>query len=141
AYLDAARLVAYDLPPGWQMVLDERKAISAPEATGDPRFFRSERLPLQVLDDEGRDVTQAVSAADGVAATPGKLDARFIGLSSEHSLLLRFDRALDEEPGEPLLVADGWIEYPYAQTLFAAWQAGAEYRAPTVDALGGDGAW
>ena len=40
-----------------------------------------------------------------------------------------------------MLVADGWIEYPYAQTLFAAWQAGAEYLAPTVEALGADGEW
>jgi len=36
---------------------------------------------------------------------------------------------------------DGWIEYPYAQTLFAAWQAGAAYRAPTIDARGADGRW
>ena len=35
-----------------------------------------------------------------------------------------------------MLVADGWIEYPYAQTLFAAWQAGAAYLAPTVEARG-----
>ena len=40
AYVDSVRLVAYDLPPGWSMVLDERKAISAPEATG-----RSALLP------------------------------------------------------------------------------------------------
>jgi len=40
-----------------------------------------------------------------------------------------------------MLVADGWIEYPYAQTLFATWQAGAAYRAPTIEARGGDGRW
>src|SRR5262249_51652334 len=40
AYIDSARLVGYDLPPGWQMVLDERKAISPPEASGEPRFYR-----------------------------------------------------------------------------------------------------
>ncbi|MCI0582647.1 MAG: CRTAC1 family protein, partial [Chloroflexi bacterium] len=32
-YLDSARLVAYDLPPGWQMVLDERMGISDPQPT------------------------------------------------------------------------------------------------------------
>jgi hypothetical protein len=40
-----------------------------------------------------------------------------------------------------MLVADGWIEYPYAQTMFAAWQAGAAYVAPTVEARGADGSW
>jgi len=54
---------------------------------------------------------------------------------------LEFDRSLDGERGDALLVADGWIEYPYAQTLFAAWQAAADYRAPTIEARGADGRW
>ena len=141
AYIDQVRLVAYDLPPGWSMVLDERKAISPPEATGDPRFYREERLPSQAVDEEGRDVTRAVSAADGEAAPPGRIDPRFIGRTDDHFLTLRFDRALDGPAGEPMLVADGWIEYPYAQTLFAAWQAGAAYLAPTIEARGADGQW
>ena len=141
AYIDSARLVAYDLPPGWQMVLDERKAISAPEATGGPRFYRDERLPIRATVDEGADVTRAVTLADGLAAPPGRVDPRFIGLTDNHVLTLQFDRALDSGDGDAMLVADGWIEYPYAQTLFAAWQAGAEYRAPTVEARGADGEW
>src|SRR5262249_29763266 len=60
AYIDSARLVAYDLPPGWQLVLDERKAVSTPEATGAPRFFREERRPFQAIDDDGRDLTAAI---------------------------------------------------------------------------------
>ena len=36
---------------------------------------------------------------------------------------------------------DGWVEYPYAQTVFAAWQAGAPYPAPTLEARDGDGRW
>jgi hypothetical protein len=141
AYIDAARLVAYDLPPGWQMVLDERKAVSAPEATGEPRFFRDERVPVRVTDDGGRDVTRAVIEVDHVAASPGRLDPRYIGRTEEHGLTLRFDRALDDVQGDAMLVADGWIEYPYAQTLFAAWQAGAAYRAPTIEARGADQQW
>jgi hypothetical protein len=141
AYVDSVRLVAYDLPPGWSMVLDERKAISAPEATGDPRFYRDELLPVQAVDESGEDVTRAVTAADEVAAPPGRVDPRFIGRTDNHLVTLRFDRALDGPRGAAMLVADGWIEYPYAQTLFAAWQAGAEYLAPTVEALGADGQW
>lgn len=40
-----------------------------------------------------------------------------------------------------MLVADGWIEFPYSQTAFAAWQAGATYDAPTIEARGSDGHW
>jgi Tfp pilus assembly protein PilF len=141
AYVDSVRLVAYDLPPGWSMVLDERKAISAPEATGDPRFYREELLPVQAVADAGEDETSAVIAADEVAAPPGRIDPRFIGRTAEHVVTLRFARALDSARGAPMLVADGWIEYPYAQTLFAAWQAGAAYLAPTVEARGTDGQW
>ena len=43
--------------------------------------------------------------------------------------------------GEPLLVADGWIEYPYSQTSFAAWQAGADFNAPTLEARAAGGPW
>ena len=141
AYLDSARLLAYDLPPGWQLVLDERKAISAPEATGQPRFYRDERLPVRAIADGSEDVTRALAAVDGVAAPPGRVDPRYIGLTADHELTLGFDRPLDEGDGDPTLVGDGWIEYPYAQTLFAAWQAHAEYRAPTIEARGADGHW
>jgi hypothetical protein len=141
AYIDSVRLVAYDVPPDWSMVLDERKAVSPPEATGDPRFYRNELLPIQAVDGEGDDVTRLVSAADGVPAPPGRIDPRFIGRTDDHLLMLRFDQPLDRPRGAPMLVADGWIEYPYAQTLFAAWQAGAAYRAPTIEARGGDGRW
>jgi hypothetical protein len=40
-----------------------------------------------------------------------------------------------------MLIANGWIEYPYSQTMFAAWQAGAAYHAPSLDARDADGKW
>jgi len=40
-----------------------------------------------------------------------------------------------------MLIADGWIEYPYAQTMFGAWQAAAAYVAPSIDARDGEGRW
>ena len=54
-------------------------------------------------------------------------------------LTLEFDTALDS--GRPVLVIDGWVEYPYSQTMFAAWQARADWRAPTLEARGDDGRW
>lgn len=142
AYLDTVRLVAYDLPPGWSMVLDERMGIQAPPPTGQPRYYRHEVLPRRVVDERGEDVTDALSQADGRAAPVGELDGRFIGrLEGEHVLELAFDAALDTAAGEPLLVIDGWVEYPYSQTQFAAWQAGAPYQAPSLEARDAAGRW
>jgi hypothetical protein len=82
-----------------------------------------------------------VRTADLKAAPVGPLDHRFLGRTLGSVLTLEFGVPLETGPGAPLLVADGWIEYPYAQTLFAAWQEGAAYEAPTLEARGKDGAW
>jgi len=142
AYVDSVKLIAYDLPPGWDVVLDERMQIGAPKVTGRPFFFRREAPPDKVTNDRGEDVTDRVRTADRHAADPGPRDRRFIGrLVGAHALTLEFGVDLDAFNGAPVLVADGWIEYPYSQTMFAAWQAHADYRAPTLEAKGADGRW
>jgi hypothetical protein len=141
AYLDSAALVAYDLPPGWQMVLDERKAVTGPAPTSRPLFYREERVPARATSHLGEDVTEAVREDDLVAAGPDRIHPRFIGLAGEHFVEFEFDEPLEHGPGRPVLMADGWIEYPYAQTVFAAWQAGAAYEAPTLEARDGRGRW
>ena len=57
------------------------------------------------------------------------------------SSLCTFAEPLDELGDELVLVADGWVEYPYSSTMFAAWQAGAGLRAPTLSARRTDGSW
>jgi Tfp pilus assembly protein PilF len=141
-YLDAARMVAYDLPPGWSMTLDERMAIAGPDLTGEPVFFRRQWQPIEAWNDRGEDVTESIARADLIAAPVGSLDDRFIGLlAGEHLLTLRFDKPLDRLGDQLVLIADGWVEYPYSQTNFAAWQAGRSYDAPTLEARGADGSW
>jgi tetratricopeptide (TPR) repeat protein len=140
-YLDSAALVTYDLPPGWRMTLDERAAVNGPEPTGEPRFYRDEMLPERAINDRGEDVTETIRVADLRAAPPGRPDPRFIGRNEEHSITLTFPRAIDSHGGAPLLLANGWIEYPYSQTMFAAWQAGAEYHAPSLEARDANGDW
>ena len=136
AYLDAARLAVYDLPTGWQMVLDERMGILGPEPSGEARFYQYEQMPVSAVNDRGEQVLDIVITADGKAAPAGNLDKRFIGrLQNEHILTLNFAQTLDQHEGIPMLVIDGWVEYPYSQTLFAAWQAGATYEAPTLEAF------
>jgi hypothetical protein len=140
-YLDRASVVAYDLPPGWRMALDERKAIRGAAPTGTPLFYRDERLPVEALTDAGENVTARLAAADRSAVGPAHVDPTFIGLARPFSVTVAFDRPIDRGPGRPVLLIDGWIEYPYAQTVFAAWQAGAVYDPPTLEARGSDGRW
>ncbi len=141
AYIDAVRLAVYDVPAGWQVVLDERMGISPPEPTGAAFFFKDEILPDGATNDRGTDVLDSVVTADGVAAPVGELDARFIGrLQSEHVLILDFEGLPDHDADAALLVIDGWVEYPYSQTNFAAWQAGAAFEAPTLEAHA-EGEW
>ena len=47
----------YDLPPGWRMALDERKAVIGAAPTGAPLFYREERLVTHAVNDAGDDVT------------------------------------------------------------------------------------
>jgi len=143
AYLDAVRLAAWDLPPGWDMVLDERMGIAGPEPTGEAVFFRTQHLPVLATDRAGADVTALVTNADLQSPPPGALDTRFIGRLREPQVLtLQFDAPINGTAGaQPVLVIDGWVEYPYSQTMFAAWQAGAAYTAPTLEARGADGRW
>jgi hypothetical protein len=140
-YLDRASLVAYDLPPGWRMALDERKAIIGAAPTGTPVFYREERLAIHAVNDAGENVTAKLASADRAAVGPAHVDPKFIGLARPYSVALTFDRPIDRGPGRPVLIVDGWVEYPYAQTVFAAWQAGAVFEAPTLEARDRDGRW
>ena len=140
AYLDSARLTVYDLPRGWSLVLDERLATNGSPATGRPIFFRQSQLPAQVTAADDADVTALATALDRRAAPPGPLDSRFIGLlAGEQTWTMTFDAPLPE--ANAVLVADGWVEFPYSQTVFAAAQAGRRYQPPTLEARGGDGRW
>lgn len=145
AYIDTLRLHLFDLPPGWDMTLDERMHTGGgPAPTGAPVFYReSELIPVAwARDDRGNEVTELLRTRDFAAAPPGETDPRFLArLAHEHVLELEFERPINPAGSRPVLLADGWVEYPYSQTVFAAWQAGADYSPPTLEAMDGDGHW
>ena len=140
AYLDAITLEVFELPTGWSMVLDERMATGEPAVTGRPVTFRQVIEPVSAHSSSGGDAHELLATADGVAPDPGRTDPRFIGLLEEDQVVtLEFDQALESD--DLVLVADGWVEYPYSQTVFSAWQAGLRYESVSVDARDSSGRW
>lgn len=140
AYLDAAHIQVYDMPEGWSLVMDERMGILGEQVTGRPITYRRSIDPVRATDSSNNDALEKVLTADLSAPSPGAVDPRFIGLLAEDQVItLEFDQAIDQ-PGA-VLVADGWVEYPYSQTVFAAWQAGIQYQAATLTARDSTGLW
>ncbi len=142
AYLDKLRMHVFDLPPGWNVIPDERMQTGEPAVTGAPLFYRKTVSPTRVVRGDGVDLTAELAAADHLAADPGPLDERFIGrLAEPLEFTLEFGKVINPPGTRPVLTADGWVEYPYSQTVFAAWQAGARYEPPTLEARRADGQW
>ncbi|VAW34659.1 hypothetical protein MNBD_GAMMA01-952 [hydrothermal vent metagenome] len=126
-----------DVPKQWSVVLDERMMISAPQVTGEPLFYQSIINPVQVLDKYNQDVTELVLRTDKQAIEINNKDTRFLGLVDEQVITMEF---ADELVGDYHLILNGWVEYGYSQTMFAAWQAGESAQAPTIEYLL-DGQW
>lgn len=132
-YLQSAKLISIDVPPDWQVVIDERMGISDPQPSGKPCFFRRQFPVAEARDRNDIDQTAALKEADGTPADVGELDHRFIGLlRSEQELEFSFGQPM-ESGARPALVIDGWVEYPYSQTVFGAWQAGRSYEPPSLE--------
>ncbi|MEZ6115791.1 MAG: FG-GAP-like repeat-containing protein [Pirellulaceae bacterium] len=139
-YLDAVRLTSLDVPDSYGVVLDERFAIASAAPTGEAWFYENELQPVAAVNHAGQDVLEQITEADLVAVEPAEVDRRFLGRTDFHSVTLTFEQPLDQLQ-RPVLVFDGWIEYPYSQTMFAAWQANASFDAPTLEAASETGEW
>ncbi|MDA1007489.1 MAG: FG-GAP-like repeat-containing protein [Planctomycetota bacterium] len=134
--LDSARLIAWDLPAGWHLALDERLAIEGPAASGDPIFWRKELTVSSARVEGYRESTAVLQLADGSAAVGPPAHSNFIGLLSKPlTVECTFSGPIDALPGTPVLLMDGWVEYPYCQTNFAMWQAGMTPQPPSIEAL------
>jgi len=137
--LDCARLSVYDLAPEWNLALDERMGINGPQPTGAPIFWRGAQLPTVVQSSHGDahaiDQTDAALRRDFVAVDPGPIDPRFIGRTTDPwTLEISFANPIASGTSDPVLLMDGWVEYPYCQTNFAMWQANAALLAPSFEA-------
>ncbi len=140
-YLDSIQLHRYRLPAGWSMIIDERMGVSEPLPTGKPLFYRNSYLPNKVIDANANEVSEFLKRVDNFPAPVGKLHHQYIGLVEKpQQLTLYFPqiKQLNLAAKQLGLVIDGWVEYPYSQTVFAAWQANLSYQAPSIEVLVND---
>jgi tetratricopeptide (TPR) repeat protein len=130
AYLDTMQIQAIDVPNHLSVTLDERMQISEPVVTGKPVYYQSVINPVKVIDSAGTNVTDEILATDKIAIDIINQDKRFLGLVDEQKITLEF---VEELHGDYHLVMNGWVEYGYSQTMFAAWQAGIQAQAPSIE--------
>ena len=137
-YLDAATLVAVDHPPGLSVLPDER-LLSAPPYP-DFGLFAVEALhrPQRAVDDQGRDVTQALLEVDDVWYDDFAL-TRIHGYAEPHSL--EIDMGDLSAVTSPVLIVHGWVDYAHSTSNWAAFQQDLQLSPPSLEVGDGDGGW
>ena len=142
AYLDSARLAAYDLPPGWQMVLDERMGISGPEPTGEPRFYRRELSPVRAHNERGQTVTTAIAGCRRAGRPAGPTGCTLYraarrGTQPHPDFFGTPGRSAGHAPA-----GCGWLGgVPLLADQLCGLAGGRGFQAPTLEAMGRDGRW
>jgi hypothetical protein len=104
----------------------------------------SERIfPVKARDPQGRDCTERLLKADRVYAYEPELDRRFFGFCRRHTLELDFGEQLTGIPAgkRVTLFINGYLEYPYSQTAYAAGQAGVTWEPIRIERLEPGGTW
>ncbi len=143
AYLDHLALEVVDCPPGVHAHPDERFAPGGNRPTGERIAWREEITPLSATDLDGRDITDTLEARDRRTADGFRRLDGWIGYAEEHGITLDFgDRLARFGPRDRLVLClDGWVEYPYSQTNYAAATAGHALQPPVLERRRDDGSW
>lgn len=142
-YVDRLQLVAIDHPAGWQVFPDERLAVTGPAPTRELLVVDRPLLPRHAINAAGADCTEALTAADRHYAFEPVLDRRFFGFCERHTLELDFGDQVSALARDTrlFLFINGYLEYPYSQTTYAAGQAQMGWEPVRIDRLRADGTW
>ncbi len=141
-YFDEAKLLAVDHPEGTEVFANEMAAVGLPPPAFE-LFCVGERIePVRAVDHRGQDVTDALRRVDRHYAGATQPDPRFAGFAEQHAVEMEFGPRLARlEPAQRgVLFLNGWVEYAYSSTNYAAAQAGLRLEAPSLD-VWRDGQW
>jgi hypothetical protein len=143
AYIDRLELLAVDHPPRLRVFPDERLAIAGPPPTHKLLVTDERLFPVRALDPSGQDCLDRLLHVDRRYAYAPKLDRRYVGFCWPHSLELDWGDRLEQMTAgeEVFLFINGFIEYPYSQTVYAASQSRVGWEPIRVDRQEPDGQW
>jgi len=143
AYVDRLELLAIDHPAGWRIYPDERLAVSGPPPTHRLLAVPRPLFPRKATGPAGEDCTANVLRRDRIYAYRPPIDRRFYGFCRPHTIELDFGpEAARLDDGAPVfLFINGFIEYPYSQTVYASSQAGVGWEPLRVEGRREDGRW
>jgi Tfp pilus assembly protein PilF len=145
-YADRLALVAVDHPAGTTVRPDERFGGVGP-APADRVYVHADTervFPVSVRDHSGADRTEALRHVDRIYADGFRIHRDLLGFTEEpHWVEFDFgDRIPARADGERLvLFLDGWIEYGYSRTFYAAAGAGVTPMPPLLEVPDGAGGW
>lgn len=143
AYVDRLELLAIDHPRDWVVYPDERLAVTGPAPSHELLVIRRPIYPQRAKNPAGADCADALQRADRHYAFEPELDRRFFGFCRPHTLELEFgDQLASLRPGEKVfLFINGYLEYPYSQTAYAASQAGVLWDPIRIERRRANGQW
>ena len=146
-YVDALRLLAVDHPPDVWVVPDEKFASAALQP--DFRLFAvQQRLAPRATDQDGRDWSAELAAADERWAIPFRPD-RYDGLATSHHLVFELPAvaaAREASTGDGtvpvMLYLTGWVYWPTSSINLAVDQDPRVAFSPVIVEVGdGHGGW
>lgn len=143
AYIDRLELLAVDHANDASVFPDERLAISGPPPTHELLLVERRLFAKRATDPDGRDCTENLARVDRVYAYEPQLDRRFLGFCRPHTLELDFGSQLADVGTNQrvFLFINGYIEYPYSQTVYAAGQAHVGWEPIRIERCMPNGRW
>ena len=140
-YLDEAKLVVVDHPPGTEVHTTDKLLPRKPFPAGEMMTL-ADRIALrhaQRLD--GVDVTERLQANDGQLVSPTKLRVpQLRGLAEPHGVILDFESLPVDRP--LVLALTGWLRFGGGTANIAAsHDPDLPYPFPVLDVESGDGKW
>jgi Flp pilus assembly protein TadD len=143
AYVDQLELLAIDHPAAHPVFPDERLAIGGPAPTHELLVVDRPLFPIHATGPAGTECAERLRGVDRTYAYDPPLDRRYCGFCQRHSLELDFGEQLGRIGGEEkiCLFVNGFIEYPYSQTVYAASQSRIGWEPIRVEQLDAEGRW
>jgi tetratricopeptide (TPR) repeat protein len=142
-YVDRLELLVIDQPAEWEVFPDERLTVTGPAPTHELLAIDRPIFPQRATNPAGHECADSLRHADRNYAFEPALDRRFFGFSERHTLELDFGDQLAavQSGGRVWLFINGYLEYPYSQTTYAASQASVMWEPIRVERRQPDGSW